>query len=85
MSVSATVIWITITTLSVVNGKTVDRAEVSYPTKYEYSECRSHIKSDSKRYSAERKDKRDNYAYSYKKIKCSKRKVGDFSNILKFK
>ncbi len=84
MSLATTVVWITITTFSVINGKTVDKNSVSYPTANEStSECKADIKDRSDEFKLYRKKHKSNYAYSYKKIKCSKKKIGDFSGIFK--
>lgn len=83
MGLSATVIWITITTFNV-TGSNVERIEFSKPTSYEStSECYNETKRDRDRYYKDYKKKRDRFAYSYKEIRCKKRDLGDFSKILK--
>lgn len=75
---SAKVYLIIVTSISVVNGRTVDRVSVERPTSHQSSsECYQSIRSEKKRYSKNRTKhrKNDDYAYTYKTISCKSKTV----------
>lgn len=75
---SAKIVLIAVTSVSVVNGKTVDSVRFERPTSFtSISECNKSIRDEKKRYSNDRKEHRrnDDYAYTYKKISCKRKTV----------
>ncbi|MBM25837.1 MAG: hypothetical protein CL760_09170 [Chloroflexi bacterium] len=74
---TAKVFLIVTTTVSMVNGDKFAENVVERVTPYtSYSECKDAIRADSKRYNAERKDKRKRKdTYTYKKIKCKSKRI----------
>lgn len=79
---SAKIYLIIVTSISVVNGRTVDRVSFERPTSHQSSsECYKSILSERKRYNKNRSKhlKNDDYAYTYKTISCKSKtvKLGD--------
>lgn len=75
---SAKIYLIVVSTMAVVNGKTVDKMVVETPTAYsQKSDCNDSIKSKKNRYKEDRKAKKKSgvYSYSYKSIKCKTKNV----------
>ncbi len=87
--ISVKVYLIITTMVTVVNGKTIDKIDTSYPTSHSsYSECKNSIKSKKNSYSSDYKSHKRNKDknFTYKKIKCKSKniKTSEILNIENF-
>lgn len=76
--ISAKIILIIVTNVSVINGRTVDSVSFERATSFEsISTCNKSIRDEKRRYSQDRSQHRKDkdYAYNYKKISCKRKTV----------
>lgn len=77
--------FIIVTTVSVLNGKTIDKIETPEMKMFsDYSSCNSVIKDRKKSYYNSKKEaKKNSKNYTYKTIKCSKKTIEDSTDFIK--